>query len=274
MIYLVKSKLFINGDDFMDKMPVVFIGHGSPTNAIENNMFTENWKKISRGIPKPKAILAISAHWFTSGTKIMDELHPKMIYDMYGFPKELYQIVYNSNGSPDLAHLIKKLISKETNYDNSWGYDHGTWSILKHMYPNCDIPVLQLSVDNTAPPEVHFQIGKELKSLRENGVLIFGSGNIVHNLRKLDWSMENGYDWAYEFDDYIKNKILNKDFVNVVNYINAGSSADLSVPTPDHFYPLLYVLGAADESDEVAIYNNFSQMGSLSMTSYLFSQRK
>jgi 4,5-DOPA dioxygenase extradiol len=254
-------------------MPVVFIGHGSPTNAIENNIFTEGWKKIAGQIPKPKAILAVSAHWYTNGTKIMDEPHPKMIYDMYGFPEELYRIVYDSDGDPELAHQIKKLISKETSYDNSWGYDHGTWSILKHIYPDRDIPVLQLSVDRNAPPEVHFEIGRQLRSLRENGVLILGSGNIVHNLRAVDWSLDGGYDWAYEFDGHIKNSILNKDFTNVINYKKAENSAK-AVPTPDHFYPLLYVLGAADESDEVSIYNDGCVLGSMSMTSYLFYHKK
>jgi len=256
----------------MQKMPLVFIGHGSPMNAIEDNKFTGEWEKIAKSIPKPTAILAISAHWYTEGTKIMDEANPKMIYDMYGFPKELYEIVYDSVGAPDLAHLTKELISRETTFDHSWGYDHGAWSVLVKMYPEKDIPVFQLSIDASAPPEVHFEIGKQLRPLREKGVLILASGNVVHNLRRISWDMENGYDWANEFDSYIKDNILSKEFKNVLNYRNAGKSADLAVPTPDHFYPLLYILGASEESDQISVYNDEGTMGSLSMTCYLFSQ--
>lgn len=256
---------------FMKKMPVVFVGHGSPMNAIEDNRYTKNWKEIASKIPTPKAILSISAHWYTNGTKIMNEENPKTIYDMYGFPKELYEIIYNSPGDPKLAEYTKSLITTNSEFDNSWGIDHGTWSVLVHMYPKREIPVFQISVDRTAPPEVHYKIGQNLKSLREQGVLLLGSGNIVHNLRMVRWEMEDdGFQWAYEFDDYIKENIENKNHDNIINYANLGENSKLAVPTPDHFFPLLYILGATEKEDEVSIYNKSCTMGSLSMTSYLF----
>ncbi len=256
----------------MSKMPMVFVGHGSPINAIEDNAYTRSWRKMARKMPRPAAIVAISAHWYTKGTRIMNEEKPKTIYDMYGFPKKLYEIVYNSPGSPALAERAKRLIVRESTFDNSWGIDHGTWSVLVHMYPERDIPVFQISIDATAPPEIHYQIGRELAVLRNEGVLLFGSGNIVHNLRMVDWPLENrGYDWAYEFDDYIKENILNKDHENVINYKSFGEAAMLAVPITDHFFPILYMLGASDREDNISLYNNNCMMGSLSMTSYMFA---
>ncbi|MDD4752633.1 MAG: 4,5-DOPA dioxygenase extradiol [Desulfitobacteriaceae bacterium] len=255
----------------MIKMPVVFIGHGSPMNAIEDNDYSRVWRSIAERIPKPEVIISVSAHWFTKGTKIMNEEAPKTIYDMYGFPKELYEVVYNSPGSPSIAKISKELISKETEYDNSWGIDHGTWSVLVHMYPDRDIPVFQISIDASAPPEAHYRIGKELRTLREKGVLIFGTGNVVHNLRLVDWNMgKEGFDWAYEFDDYIYENIMKKNHNNILKFNELGNIAKLAVPTPDHFYPLLYVLGAVDEDDRVSIFNKSCVLGSLTMTSYLW----
>lgn len=255
----------------MSKMPVIFVGHGSPMNAIEDNQYTRSWREMAKKIPKPKAIISISAHWYTKGTKIMNEENPKTIYDMYGFPKELYEIIYNSPGNPKLAEASKELISKDSVYDNTWGIDHGTWSVLVHMYPERDIPVFQISIDAAASPEAHYQIGKELRSLREQGVLLFGTGNIVHNLRLVDWeSGDMGYDWAYKFDDYIKDSINDFKHENVINYLSLGETAKLAVPMPDHYYPILYILGAVDKDDKISIYNNSCMMGSLSMTSYLF----
>lgn len=255
----------------MSKMPVLFIGHGSPMNAIEDNVYTETWRNIAERIPKPEVIISISAHWYTKGTKIMNEEEPKTIYDMYGFPKELYEIIYNSPGSPSIAKVSKELISKDTEYDNSWGIDHGTWSVLVHMYPDQDIPVFQVSIDASAPPETHYKIGEELRSLREKGVLIFGTGNIVHNLRLVDWHKgSKGFDWAYEFDDYINENIVNKNHDNILKYNELGEVAKLAVPTPDHFYPLLYVLGASDEGDKISVFNKSCELGSLTMTSYLW----
>ncbi len=254
----------------MERMPALFIGHGSPMNAIEDNEFTKNWRKIASEIPRPKAILVISAHWYTSGTRIMDEAHPRMIYDMYGFPKELYQVDYKASGTPELARFTKNLISRDTMIDNSWGYDHGACSVLHVMYPNADIPVYQLSVDGRANADIHFNTGKEIKRLRENGVLILGSGNVVHNLSIINMSMAGGYDWAYEFDNYMKDKITKHDYQDVVDYKKAGKSSALAVATPDHFFPLLYVLGATDGNDDISVYNDSCLMGSMSMTSYLF----
>lgn len=176
-----------------NKMPALFIGHGSPINAIENNEYTANCSKIAHKIPRPKAILAISAHWYTDGTRITDEAHPKMIYDMYGFPDELYNVEYKAKGAPELALFTKNLIKRDVKTDNSWGYDHGTWSVLYKMYPEADIPVYQLSVDRKANASVHFQIGQQISELREKGVLIFASGNVVHNLSKINWEMKGGY---------------------------------------------------------------------------------
>ncbi|NMA65098.1 MAG: 4,5-DOPA dioxygenase extradiol [Clostridiaceae bacterium] len=255
----------------MSKMPVIFAGHGSPMNAIEDNDYSRTWRDIAKRIPKPEVIISISAHWYTKGTKIMNDEVPETIYDMYGFPKELYEIVYNAPGSPGIAKIAKELISKETEYDNSWGIDHGTWSILVHMYPKRDIPVFQISIDAYSPPETHYKIGRELKCLREKGVLLFGTGNIVHNLRLVDWHMgSKGFDWAYEFDDYIYENVMNKNHDKILNYDEMCSSAKHAVPTPDHFYPLLYVLGATDEEDKVSVFNKSCELGSLTMTGYLF----
>ena len=190
---------------------------------------------------------------------------------MYGFPRELYEIVYDSPGSPQIAQLAKELISRETEYDNSWGIDHGTWSILVHMYPQRDIPVIQISVDAYAPPEVHYKIGEELKALRERGILLLGSGNIVHNLRLVDWHQKNkGFDWAYEFDDYIYENIMSNNHRKIIDYNETGELAKLAVPTPDHFYPLLYILGATDVEDRVRVFNKSCELGSLTMTGYLW----
>lgn len=255
----------------MSKMPVLFVGHGSPMNAIEDNYYTKTWRSLAEKFPKPEVILAISAHWYGKGTKIMNEEKPKTIYDMYGFPQELYQITYNVPGSPSMAKISKELISRETKYDNTWGIDHGTWSVLIHMYPKKDIPVFQISIDAEASPSEHYAIGKELQALREKGALIFCSGNIVHNLRMIDWNKGNkGFDWAYEFDEYIYENIVNKNHDNILKFNEFGNSAKLSVPTPDHFYPLLYALGASDEKDQISVYNKSAELGSLTMTSYLW----
>jgi len=253
-------------------MPALFVGHGSPMNAIEENEFTRTWKKIAEEIPKPEAILSISAHWFTDRTRILDEINPKMTYDMSGFPRELYKVNYKAPGAPELAHFTKNLISENVKVDNSWGYDHGTWSVLNVMYPKADIPVYQLSVDRNANADIHFEIGKEISALREKGVLILGSGNVVHNLSKVDFSMKGGYDWAIDFDNYIKGKIVNKEYEDVLDYRRAGKAAELAFYTPEHFYPLLYVLGASNEKDKITVFNDSCTMGSMSMTCYLLGQ--
>ena len=255
----------------MSRMPVLFVGHGSPMNAIEDNNYTRTWRSIAERIPKPEVILSFSAHWYTNGTRIMNEENPKTIYDMYGFPKELYEVSYNTAGSPSMAKVSRDMISRETKYDNSWGIDHGTWSVLAHMYPDRDIPVFQISIAAEAPPETHYQIGRELRALRDQGVLIFCTGNIVHNLRMVDWNKAGeGFDWAYEFDDYIYESILSKKHDNILKFNELGNIARLAVPTPDHYYPLLYAIGASQEEDKVSVYNKSCEMGSMSMTAYLW----
>ncbi len=258
----------------MTKMPVLFVGHGSPMNAIEDNDYTRAWREIAERIPKPEVILSVSAHWYTKGTRINNAENPKTVYDMYGFPQRLYEVEYNVAGSPDTARRSKELISRETNYDVTWGTDHGTWSVLVHMYPAKDIPVFQISVDARAPAETHYKIGQQLNSLRDQGVLIFGSGNVVHNLRMIDWDKGNvGFNWAYEFDEYVHQNIIAKNHDQVLRFRELGDIARLAVPTPDHFYPLLYALGASDQRDVVSVYNQSAEMGSLTMTSYLWEDK-
>lgn len=254
----------------MKHMPALFIGHGSPMNAIEDNRFVRQWKSIAEKIPRPEAILSVSAHWYTKGTKIMDEVSPKTIYDMYGFPDELYKIIYNAKGSPNLADKTIKLINSTVEIDNSWGYDHGTWSVLHRMYPNADIPVIQLSVDKNASMQDHYNIGRKLNRLRKDGILIFGSGNITHNLSRVNWQMSGGYDWAEDFDEYIIENIKQQNHDNIIDYKKAGKSADYAVPISDHYAPILYVLGALGENEKVSVFNDECILGSLSMTSYLF----
>lgn len=253
-----------------ERMPALFVGHGSPMNAVENNQYTKKWQEIGRGLARPRAILMVSAHWYTHGTRIMDTKTPRLVYDMYGFPEELYRVQYPSPGSPELAGRVRDLLSVPVKTDNSWGIDHGAWSVLCHMFPQANIPVVQLSIDGTADAQVHFDLGRELSALRDDGVMIIGSGNIVHNLARIQWQSEGGFSWAEEFDGYIRDKIVKREYSEVVRYQNAGSSAKMAFSQPDHFYPLLYVLGASDENDQITVFNEDCLLGSLSMTSYLF----
>jgi 4,5-DOPA dioxygenase extradiol len=254
-----------------ERMPALFVGHGSPMNAIESNKYSQGWKELGTRIKKPDAILSVSGHWFTKGTKITDAPKPKPVYDMYGFPEDLYRVVYRPDGAPELAHETVSLIqSAKVEIDNSWGIDHGTWAVLCRMFPEADIPVYQLSVDAGVSAETHYNIGREIACLREKGVMIFGSGNVVHNLMRVNWDMSDGYPWAVEFDDYIKDKVVAGKYDEVLNYTKAGSSASLAFSTPDHFNPLLYVLGASHKDDKLTILNDSCTLGALSMTCYLF----
>jgi 4,5-DOPA dioxygenase extradiol len=202
---------------------------------------------------------------------VADSEQPKMIYDMYGFPEALYQVKYPVKGDPRLAHLVQSLLGETSEIDNTWGLDHGVWSILHKMYPKADIPVVELSVNSDANARAHFQLGQKLKPLRDKGIMIFASGNVVHNLSYVDFAMEKaGYPFAEEFDRYIKEKIMNRNFEDVINYQLAGDCSSLAVQTPEHFYPLLYAIGASDASDSLSIYNDACTLGALSMTSYLF----
>ena len=220
-------------------MPAVFVGHGSPTNAIEDNEFSRAWTDMSKSLPRPKAILCVSAHWETVGTLVTSMEQPRTIHDFYGFPQPLYEIRYPAPGSPGLAQRVREAVAKTpVQADSDWGFDHGTWSVMRRMFPDADIPVVQLSLDRTRPPEFHYKLGEELKPLRSEGVLIVGSGNIVHNLRVMQWQ-DMAYTWAEESDERIRRLIVDGDHDSIINYETMGDSARLSVPTNEHFLPLM-----------------------------------
>lgn len=254
------------------KHPVLFIGHGSPMNGIDDNEFSRTWAKMGQEIAKPKAVLVISAHWLTRGTHITAMEEPKTIHDFGGFPQALFDVQYPAKGSPELAAATSKLItSTDVGLDHDWGLDHGTWTVVRHMYPDAEIPVLQLSIDYGRPPEYHYNLAKEIAALRKKGVLIIGSGNMVHNLRMVDWRKLNepnyGFDWAVEMNDIFKQKINNGDHKALIDYENLNKAAKLAIPTPDHYYPLLYTLGLQDNNDNISFFNDKMVGGSLNMTS-------
>lgn len=252
-----------------EQMPLIFVGHGSPMVALEDSQITRTWKAIAERIPRPKAILSISAHWYGDKSRIQTAAQPKQIYDMYGFPPELYRLKYEAAGDPELSASVRTLLGDELSVDDSWGIDHGTWSVLTHMYPKADVPVVQLSILMREPGETLLEIGRKLKPLREQGCLILGSGNIVHNLRQVEWDRSGGTEAADAFDDWVTQRILLQDQEALANYLS-HPLAKYAAPTPDHFIPLLYILGARDKADKVELFNQIRQMGSLSMTSYLF----
>lgn len=252
--------------------PVLFIGHGSPMNAIEDNEFSRTWAQKGREIPKPKAVLVVSAHWLTRGTLITGMPQPQTIHDFGGFPDALFQVQYPAPGNPALAASAAQLITTtNVGIDHDWGLDHGAWSVVKHMYPNADVPVLQLSIDYNKPPQYHFELAAQLKSLRKKGVLIIGSGNMVHNLRMVAWDKlrepEYGFDWAVEMNSIFKQKIANQDFRALIDYEKLNAAARLAIPTPDHYYPLLYTLGLTHDKDAPVFFNDKAVGGSLTMTS-------
>lgn len=255
-----------------EKMPVLFVGHGNPMNAIEENEFVEGFRKISKQIPKPNAIICISAHWETKGTFVTAMDFPKTIHDFGGFPKELYEVEYPAPGNPELAKETQKIITKsEIGLTQQWGLDHGAWTVIKHLYPNADVPVIEMSIDYTKDAKYHYELAKELSGLRKKGILIIGSGNIVHNLRLVAWDKINenyGYDWAIEANDTVRKSIINRDFEKIVHYKTLGRAFDLSVPSPEHYLPLLYALALAESNEEISIFNDKAIAGSLSMTSY------
>ncbi len=257
-----------------EKMPVLFLGHGNPMNAICENEFAQGFKEVGKNITKPNAILCISAHWETKGTYVTAMENPMTIHDFGGFPQELFDVQYPAPGSPKLAKEAKKLITKtEVNLDDKWGLDHGAWSVLKHIYPEADVPIIQLSLDYCQTPQYHYELAQELKSLRKKGVLIVGSGNIVHNLRMVEWSKLNktfGYDWAIEANEKMKQFILNNDHKSLINYAKQGKEFQLSIPTPEHYLPLLYTLALKDQNEEINFFNDKQVAGSLSMTSVVF----
>ncbi len=253
-------------------MPVLFIGHGSPMNGIEDNEFSRRWTKMAKEIPTPKAVLVISAHWFTRGTKITAMDFPKTIHDFGGFPKELFATQYPAPGNPALAKETAQLLkSAHVELDHDWGLDHGTWTVVRHMYPKADIPVLQLSIDYTKAPQYHYDLAKELYALRKKGVLIIGSGNMVHNLGMIAFDKINepeyGYDWAKSINEKFKSLIMEGDHKPLINYSTLGKEALLAIPSPDHYLPLLYTLGLKGSKDSVSFFNDKAMAGSLTMTS-------
>ncbi len=251
-----------------DSMPVLFVGHGNPMYGIEENDFTRGWRKAVEIVPKPKAILVISAHWETRGTYVTAMEKPRVIYDFGGFPQRLFEAKYDAKGNPELAkEVADKLKEKLIELDEKWGLDHGTWTILRHLYPEADIPVLQLSLDYTKPAEFHYELAKELAFLRERGVLIIGSGNMVHNLRLINFRAEHAAEWAISANDKFKDLILTGEHDKLLKYENLGSDIALSVPTPEHFLPLLYALALKKPSEPIEIFNDAVDLGAISMTS-------
>src|SRR6266487_4088998 len=224
------------------RMPVVFFGHGSPMNTLERNKYTETWRKLSESIPRPKAILCVSAHWYTEGTAVTAMEKPKTIHDFYGFPQTLFDVQYPAPGDPRLAARVRELLEPaEIRLDDSWGFDHGTWSVLKHAYPDAKIPVVQLSIDGTRAPEFHYEAGKRLAPLRDESVLVAGSGNVVHNLRLMKRGGGSPFDWAVRFNERVREALASRDHQALIEFERLGGDACLAVPTPEHYLPLLYI---------------------------------
>lgn len=258
------------------RMPILFIGHGSPMNGIEDNDFSKRWQELGKELPTPKAVLVVSAHWLTDGTRVTAMEQPRTIHDFGGFPKALFEVQYPAPGNPDLARETQSLIaSTPVVLDHDWGLDHGTWTVVRHMYPDAKVPVLQLSIDYARPPQYHYDLAKELATLRRKGVLIIGSGNMVHNLRMVAWDRlsdpEYGFDWALEMNGLFKKKIAERDHTSMIEYNSLGTSARLAIPTPDHYYPLLYILGMQEKNEEATFFNDRAVGGAVTMTSVKFT---
>lgn len=257
--------------------PVYFFGHGSPMNAIEQNEFSETWKNIGRNLPKPNAILCISAHWLTRGTFVTAMEAPKTIHDFGGFPKELFEVQYPAKGSPELAHVLATMnTAASIHLDEAWGLDHGCWSVLKHLYPDADIPVIQLSIDYYKPASFHYELAGQLATLRRKGVLIIGSGNMVHNLGMIAWNKMNqdnfAFDWATEANERMKQYINRKEHQPLLDFRQQGQAFDLAIPTPDHYFPMIYTLGLQEKNEQAFFFNDKAVMGSLTMTSFRISK--
>lgn len=257
-------------------MPTIFIGHGSPMNGIENNEFSMNWHELGQSIPHPKAIIVISAHWLTKGTYITAMNQPATIHDFYGFPQALFDVNYPAPGDVNLAKQVTETIHDYfIELDHDWGLDHGTWTVTKHMFPKADIPTLQLSIDFGKPLDYHYQLATQLKELRKKGVLILGSGNMVHNLRMIAWDKMNdnfGYDWALEINEILKNKIVDHNFKDLINYENLNPSIKLAIPSLDHYIPMIYNIGLKSDKDDLLFFNDSCVAGSLTMTSFMYYQ--
>lgn len=257
-------------------MPVLFLGHGSPMNAIEENEFVAAFRKLGTELVRPTAILCISAHWETKGTFVTAMEQPKTIHDFGGFPQALFDVQYPAPGSPDLARQTQKLItSTAVGLDDKWGLDHGAWSVIKHLYPHADVPVIQMSIDYTQSPKYHYALARELSSLRQKGVLIIGSGNMVHNLGMVAWNKLNesyAFDWATEANETMKHCILNGSHQDLIDIRSKGKAFELAIPTPEHYLPLLYALAIKEENEAVSIFNDKPVAGSLFMTSVRIGQ--
>lgn len=253
--------------------PVFFIGHGSPMNGIQENEFSNNWKKIGQTIDLPSAVLVVSAHWLTRGTHVTAMQEPQTIHDFGGFPQELFAVQYPAPGSPFLAEETSKLINSTTvELDHEWGLDHGTWTVVRHMFPEANVPVLQLSIDYYKPLQYHYDLAKQLFELRKRGVLIIGSGNMIHNLRMVDWKNIDtpgfGYDWAIELNEVLKKHIVQQNHKTLIDYESMGKAALLAIPTPDHYIPMIYNLALQSDKDEISFFNDRLVAGSLNMTSF------
>jgi 4,5-DOPA dioxygenase extradiol len=249
-------------------LPAVFFGHGNPMNAVMHNSYTNTWRRMGEEMPRPKAILSISAHWYVPDTGVTVSTVPRTIHDFGGFPQELYEVQYTAPGDPVLARRVQRLLAPLTvRLDNSWGLDHGTWSVLRHVYPAADIPIVQLSIDETKPASFHFEIGRKLAPLRDEGVLIVGSGNLVHNLHTYAWGRHprDPYDWAVRFEGAAREMMLAGEHKPLINYETLGQDAALSIPTPDHYLPLLYVLAAQQMGESVSFPVAGVDGGSISM---------
>ncbi|MDQ3283300.1 MAG: 4,5-DOPA dioxygenase extradiol [Acidobacteriota bacterium] len=249
-------------------MPAIFFGHGNPMHAIQSNEYTEAWARLGRELPRPKAILCVSAHWYLPGTLVTAMDRPRTIHDFGGFPRPLYEVQYGAPGSPELATRVQQLLAPlEVGRDDQWGFDHGTWAVLCHVYPEADIPIVQLSIDETQPAEFHYDVGRRLAPLRDEGVMIAGSGNLVHNLHTYAWGrhVPEPFDWAVRFEKTARELMARGEHGPLVDYEALGRDAMLSAPTPDHYLPLLYVLGAQVEGDEVRYPIEGVDGGSISM---------
>lgn len=256
------------------RLPALFIGHGSPMNALQRNGYTEGWSRLALGLPRPKAILAVSAHWYVPGTAVTSAAKPRTIHDFGGFPRELFQVQYPAPGDPDLARRVQQLLGPAEGspgvtvaLDERWGLDHGSWSVLCHMYPHADVPVVQLAMDESQPGAFHFEVGRRLAPLRDENVLIIGSGNLVHNLHTYAWGRHTPepFDWAVRFESAARRLMSERDYPPLIGYEDLGRDAHLSIPTPDHFLPLLYVLGTTQPGDAVSFPVEGVDGGSISM---------
>lgn len=251
------------------RMPSLFFGHGNPLNALLQNSYTKAWSDIGRELPRPKAILSVSAHWYIQDAAVTVSTAPRTIHDFGGFPRELYEVQYPAPGSPEVARRVQQVLAPlPVRFDERWGLDHGTWSVLCHVYPEADIPIVQLSIDETQPPSFHYEIGKRLAALREEGVLIVGSGNVVHNLHAYAWGhhAQEPYGWTLTFEQRIREALLVAEYDPLVNYeTKMGSEATLAAPTPDHYLPLLYVVGTRTSEDMVSFPVEGVDGGSISM---------